>query len=109
MTLFGRHDKNIKDITSIYQSYDRYALTTTGCGVNSISVSNIGTIGSTTSPSIYISNATNIILPAILTTFSTNTSTINSIAVNTWSALLPVGPLSPSSFNFSPVPNLNPT
>ena len=30
MTLFGRHDKNINDTTSIYQGYDRYATTTTG-------------------------------------------------------------------------------
>jgi hypothetical protein len=44
MTLFGRHDKNINDITSIYQGYDRYALTSTGGGVNSISLNNIGTI-----------------------------------------------------------------
>ncbi len=40
MTLFGRHDKNINDTTSIYQGYDRYALTTTGGGVNSISLNN---------------------------------------------------------------------
>jgi len=33
MTLFGRHDKNINDTTSIYQGYDRYAITTTGGGV----------------------------------------------------------------------------
>ena len=38
MTLFGRHDKNINDTTSIYQGYDRYATTTTGGGVNSITV-----------------------------------------------------------------------
>ena len=36
MTLFGRHDKNINDTTSIYQGYDRYATTTTGGGVNAI-------------------------------------------------------------------------
>ena len=24
MTLFGRHDKNLKDATSIYRGYDRY-------------------------------------------------------------------------------------
>ena len=83
MTLFGRHDKNINDTTSIYQGYDRYALTTTGGGVNSITVSNIGTVGFTASPNLYISNATNIIFPAITTTLSTTTSTINSIAVNT--------------------------
>jgi len=45
MTLFGRHDKNINDATSIYQGYDRYATTTTGGGVNSFSVNNNGTVG----------------------------------------------------------------
>ena len=40
MTLFGRHDKNVNDTTSIYQGYDRYATTTTGGGVNAITVSN---------------------------------------------------------------------
>jgi hypothetical protein len=83
MTLFGRHDKNINYTTSIYQGFDRYALTTIGGGVNSISVRNIGTIGFTASPSIYISNATNIIFPAITTTLSTTTSTLYSIAVST--------------------------
>ena len=29
MTLFGRHDKNLNDTTSIYNGYDRYATTTT--------------------------------------------------------------------------------
>jgi hypothetical protein len=45
MTLFGRHDKNIYDTTSIYQGYDRYAITSTGGGVNSFSVNNNGTVG----------------------------------------------------------------
>ena len=36
MTLFGRHDKNINDATSIYKGYDRYATTTTGGGINSL-------------------------------------------------------------------------
>ena len=52
MTLFGRHDKNINDTTSIYQGYDRYALTTTGGGVNSITVLNNGTVGFTASPNL---------------------------------------------------------
>ncbi len=58
MTLFGRHDKNLNDTTSIYQGYYRHALTTTGGGVNSISVINNGTVGFTASPNLYISNAT---------------------------------------------------
>ena len=45
MTLFGRHDKNINDTTSIYPGYDRYAITSTGGGVNSFSVNNNGTVG----------------------------------------------------------------
>jgi hypothetical protein len=56
MTLFGRHDKNINDATSIYAGYDRYATTTTGGGVPSISVINNGTVGFTTAPTVYISN-----------------------------------------------------
>jgi hypothetical protein len=40
--------------TSIYQGYDRYELTTTGCWVNSMSVSDIGTIGFTAAPRVYI-------------------------------------------------------
>jgi hypothetical protein len=83
MTLFGRHDKNINDTSSIYQGYDRYATTTTGGGVNSITVLNNGTVGFTSAPNVYISNATNIIFPAITTNLFTTTSTINSIAVNT--------------------------
>ena len=70
MTLFGRHDKNINDTTSIYQGYDRYALTTTGGGVNSISVSNIGTVGFLAAPNVYISNATNTNMSVISTTIS---------------------------------------
>ena len=70
MTLFGRHDKNVNDTTSIYQGYDRYALTTTGGGVNSLSVTNIGTIGFLSTPTVYISNATNSNIAALTTTIS---------------------------------------
>ena len=70
MTLFGRHDKNINDTTSIYQGYDRYATTTTGGGVNSISVSNNGTVGFITAPNVYISNATNTNVTALTSTLS---------------------------------------
>ena len=55
MTLFGRHDKNINDTTSIYQGYDRYATTTTGGGVNSLSV-NQNTYLFTADPNIYVAN-----------------------------------------------------
>ena len=82
MTLFGRHDKNINDATSIYQGYDRYATTTTGGGVNSITVSNNGTVGFITAPNVYISNATNTNVTALTSTLSATTSSINSIAVN---------------------------
>ena len=72
MTLFGRHDKNLNDATSIYQGYDRYATTTTGGGVNALTVSNIGTIGFTAAPNVYLSNATNTNVAAITSTLSTN-------------------------------------
>jgi len=75
MTLFGRHDKNINDTTSIYQGYDRYAITTTGGGVNSFSVSNNGTVGFGTTPNAYISNATNINVAPLTTTLTTNMAT----------------------------------
>ena len=75
MTLFGRHDKNINDTTSIYQGYDRYATTTTGGGVNSISVSNNGTVGFITAPNVYISNATNTNNPTLTPTLSNTIAT----------------------------------
>ena len=59
MTLFGRHDKLLNDTTSIYQGYDRYATTTTGGGINSISVINSGIVVFTSAPNVYISNASN--------------------------------------------------
>ena len=59
MTLFGRHDKNLNDATSIYQGYDRYATTTTGGGINSVSVINSGTVYFTSYPIAYFSNASN--------------------------------------------------
>jgi len=83
MTLFGRHDKNLNDATSIYQGYDRYATTTTGGGVNAITVNNTGTIGFTAAPNVFISNASNINCGTIASTLAASTSTINSIAVNT--------------------------
>ncbi len=70
MSLFGRDDKNINDTTSIYQGYDRYATTTTGGGVNSLSVSNIGTICFLSTPTLYISNATNSNIAALTTAIS---------------------------------------
>jgi hypothetical protein len=78
MTLFGRHDKNINDATSIYQGYDRYATTTTGGSVNAITVSNNGTVGFATAPNVYISNATNTNVTALT---STLTKTIASAPV----------------------------
>ena len=83
MTLFGRHDKLLNDTTSIYQGYDRYATTTTGGGINNVSITNNGTIGFTAAPSVFISNASNINCGTIASTLAAATSTINSIAVNT--------------------------
>ena len=60
MTLFGRHDKNLTDTTSIYQGYDRYAQTITGGSLNSISLINSGTVYFTSYPNVYFSNSSNI-------------------------------------------------
>ena len=59
MTLFGRHDKNLNDSTSIYQGYDRYQTTTTGGGVNTLTMNSGGTVGFLSSPNVYLSNSTN--------------------------------------------------
>ena len=72
MTLFGRHDKNLNDATSIYQGYDRYQTTTTGGGVNSLASSSSGTIGFLSSPNVYLSNSTNTNLSPLTGTLSTN-------------------------------------
>ena len=75
MTLFGRHDKNINDTTSIYQGYDRATTTTTGGGVNSITVNNNGTVGFGIIPNVYISNATNTNNPTLTPTLSNTIAT----------------------------------
>jgi hypothetical protein len=59
MTLFGRHEKNINDAT-----------TTTGGGVNAITVNDIGTVGFLSAPNVYILNATNKNVSALTTTIS---------------------------------------
>ena len=45
LTFYGRYDKNINDATSIYAGFDRALTTTTGGGINSLSLTNAGTIG----------------------------------------------------------------
>jgi hypothetical protein len=70
LTFYGRYDKNINDATSIYAGFDRALTTTTGGGINSLSLTNAGTIGFTASPNVYITNATNLSLAN--TTLSTN-------------------------------------
>ena len=72
MTLFGRHDKNLNDANSIYQGYDRYQQTTTGGGVTALNISNYGTVGFSSSPSVYLSNATNTNLAALTSALSNN-------------------------------------
>jgi hypothetical protein len=44
LTLYGRYDKLINDTTSIYPGYDRALTTTTGGGINSLSLANTGTV-----------------------------------------------------------------
>ena len=80
MTLFGRHDKNLNDTTSIYQGYDRYQQTIFGGGVNSVSLLSAGTMDISAIPNIYISNATNINCGTVTPILS---SSINTITVNT--------------------------
>ena len=71
MTLFGRHDKNLNDTTSIYQGYDRYQQTINGGGINSISISP-NTYVFTAVPNMYTVNSSNYLIPAITPTISTN-------------------------------------
>ena len=54
LTLYGRYDKNVNDATSIYSGYDRALTTTTGGGINAITISNGGTVGFTSAPNVYI-------------------------------------------------------
>jgi len=72
MTLFGRHDKNLNDANSIYQGYDRYQQTTTGGGATALNFSNFGTVGFSTAPNVYLSNATNTNLAALTSALSNN-------------------------------------
>jgi len=72
MTLFGRHDKNLNDSTSIYQGYDRYQTTTTGGGVTGLTFTSFGTVGFSSSPSVYLSNATNTNIASLTSTLSKN-------------------------------------
>ena len=82
LTLYGRYDKNINDATSIYSGYDRALTTTTGGGINTISISNAGNIGFTSAPNVYIATLTQNI-PTLATTLSATTYNINTITVTT--------------------------
>ena len=55
LTLYGRYDKNINDTTSIYTGYDRALTTTTGGGINSLSITP-NTYLFTATPSVIIAN-----------------------------------------------------
>ena len=82
LTFYGRYDKNINDATSIYAGFDRALTTTTGGGINSLSLTNAGTIGFTSSPNVYIATLTQN-TPTLTSTLTATSSTINSIAVTT--------------------------
>ena len=56
LTLYGRYDKNINGATSIYSGYDRALTTTTGGGINSLSITP-NTYLFTAIPSVMIANA----------------------------------------------------
>ena len=83
LTFYGRYDKNINDATSIYAGFDRALTTTTGGGINSLTLANSGTIGFTSAPSVYISNESQTNPPIFQSTLSATSYNINSIAVTT--------------------------
>jgi hypothetical protein len=83
LTFYGRYDKNINDTTSIYAGLDRALTTTTGGGINSVSIANSGTIGFTYAPSVYISNESQTNPSIFQSTLSAASYNINSIAVKT--------------------------
>ena len=93
LTLFGRNDKLITDTTSIYSGYDRTLQTLTGGGINSVSISNNGTIDFSSIPNIYISDATNNFNTALSSTLTTNyINSVKSVKIN----------VSPSNFTSAP-------
>ena len=59
LTLFGRYDKLLNDTTSIYAGYDRALTTQVGGGVNSIDITNNGTVGFSSAPNVYFTNTNN--------------------------------------------------
>ena len=82
MTLYKYRSKNINDTTSIYAGFDRALTTTTGGGINSLLLTNSGTIGFTASPNVYIATLTQN-TPILTSTLSGTSYNINSIAVVT--------------------------
>ena len=83
LTFYGRYDKNINDAASIYAGFDRALTTTTWGGINSLSLTNAGTIGFTSAPSVYVSNESQTNPPIFQSTLSGTSYNINSIAVVT--------------------------
>ena len=64
LTFYGRYDKNINDATTIYAGFDRALTTTTGGGINSISITSLypNTYLFTASPNVIIANASSYII-----------------------------------------------
>ena len=78
LTLYGRYDKNVNDATSIYSGYDRALTTTTGGGINSISL-NQNTYLFTATPNIFIANTSsynNTLTPQTMSIYYSKSVTI---------------------------------
>ena len=81
LTFYGRYDKNINDATSIYAGFDRALATTTGGGINSISITSLypNTYLFTASPNVIIANASsynNTLTSQTLSNYYCKTTTI---------------------------------
>ena len=81
LTLFGRYDKLINDTTSIYAGYDRALTTQVGGGINSVDVSNNGTVGFISAPNAYFSNINNFATGST-TLSSTSAGAVASVTIN---------------------------
>jgi hypothetical protein len=80
LTLFGRYDKLLNDTTSIYAGYDRALTTQVGGGVNTVDISNNGTVGFLSAPNVYITN-TNNHTTGIATLSTTSVVAVSSVTI----------------------------
>ena len=80
LTLFGRYDKLLNDTTSIYAGYDRALTTQVGGGVNSVDITNNGTVGFSSNPNVYFTN-TNTNTTGIATLSTTLAGAVSSVTI----------------------------